>query len=221
VPGCRDAPFTCLRDHIAKHLGLKPNEKKPWEFTGKCPRCDTRGFGIKAGDHQRLVWNCYFGKCDAADIRQALIAAGINEAHLGGNAVRKLRAKLQEEERDPVRKLAAIGELLSDPGLRNGADLRISIAGVIYGEVPRDYRSFRSFAMELAGVGSTQSKDAACRWCRPAGSEGSSRSQVGQTAGQATSRTVGNRPNPGRKPTTPRSETDQRTSDDEPDRSAA
>lgn len=221
MPGCRDAPFTCLRDHIAKHLGLKPNQKKPWEFTGKCPCCETRGFGIKAGDHARLVWNCAIGKCDPADIRQALAAAGINEAHLGGYASRKLRAKLREEERDPARKLAAIGELLSDAGLRKGADLRISIAGIIYGGVPQDYRTFRSFAMELAGVGSTQSKDAASRWCRPAGSEGSTSCQPRQSAGQGTSRPVGNRPNPGRKPTTPRSGTDQRTSGDESDRSAA
>lgn len=110
---CRDEPITC-RTKIAGKFGLTPHKRRPWQFEGTCPRCGHGGFSITAGDQGRVplrhIWhcNCHRCGCDPAEVRAAMLDAGVADDCLGGYK-RKALATGGSSERDSLR--AAMAEM--------------------------------------------------------------------------------------------------------------
>jgi hypothetical protein len=165
--GCSATPITCREKHIAAKFGLTPRKAKPWQFEGKCPNCGHGGFSIIAGDQGhdplRHVWycNCFQCHCNAADVRAAMLSAGIPDACLGGYKRKDLASR--GDENDALR--AAMAGVLADDKIRALADLKLRMAEVLWGEAPADWEGFVAFA-ERAGVSRSKRYEAAARWGR-------------------------------------------------------
>lgn len=163
--GCRDTPITCRRT-IAARFGLIPHKQKSWQFGGPCPNCGHGGFSITAGDQGhfplRHIWhcNCHRCRCDPAEVRAAMIRAGIPDGCLGTYARRAAAAAgLAGDE------LRAAMQALLDEDIRAVADWRLRIAELLYGEAPKDWDGFIAFA-ERARVSRSKRYEAAARWGR-------------------------------------------------------
>jgi hypothetical protein len=162
--GCRDEPITC-RKKIAATLGLTANDKKSWQFEGRCPNCGHGGFSISAPDQRnvplRHIWhcNCHRCFCDKADVRTAMLDAGIPDACLGAYGRKPIAAR---DGGDLRRAMAAV---LADDSIRALADLKLRMAEVLWGDAPADWEGFVAFA-ERAGVSRSKRYEAAARWGR-------------------------------------------------------
>jgi hypothetical protein len=163
--GCRDEPITC-RQKIAARFGLEPHKHKSWQFGGACPACGHGGFSITAGDQGhfplRHIWycNCHRCGCDAAEVRTAMLRAGVDAGCLGGYA-----RKAAATGGDGGELRAAMEGVLADGGIRALADLKLRMAEVLWGAAPSDWDGFVAFA-ERAGVARSGRYDAAARWGR-------------------------------------------------------
>ena len=164
--GCRDEPITC-RKKIAGRLVLAPHKDKSWQFGGPCPNCGHGGFSITAGDQGHLplrhIWhcNCHRCRCDPAEVRAAMLGAGVPADCLGAYA-RKTAATRD----DPAGNLrTAMAAVLADDKIRALADLKLRMAEVLWGEAPSDWDGFVAFA-ERAGVSRSKRYEAAARWGR-------------------------------------------------------
>lgn len=74
-----DAPVRqCLEWHYAEHLAQVKITNGGRSLRARCPVCDgdRRSLGISAGEHLRIVWQCFAG-CDGNEVRRALRVAGI------------------------------------------------------------------------------------------------------------------------------------------------
>jgi hypothetical protein len=166
--GCRDEPITC-RKKIAARFGLAPHKDRSWQFGGACPCCGHGGFSITAGDQGRFpprhVWhcNCHRCRCDPADVRAAMLRAGVPGDCLGTFARNRPAAREHDGEAAGLR--AAMTLVLADDKIRALADLKLRMAEVLWGDAPADWDGFVAFA-ERAGVSRSKRYDAAARWGR-------------------------------------------------------
>lgn len=166
--GCRDEPITC-RKKIAARFGLLPHKDKTWQFVGACPGCGHGGFSITAADADyfalRHIWhcNCHRCRCDKADVRAAMVRAGIADDCLGAYARKGPAAREADGPADELR--AAMALVLADGKIRALADLKLRVAEVLWGEAPGDWEGFVAFA-ERAGVSRSKRYEAAARWGR-------------------------------------------------------
>ena len=94
---CDDDPRFCLGDHIRPHLeGWSSSGPRSHEYQACCPvrthadRHPSLSVGI--GDRRRIVWCCHAG-CSEADVRAALVRAGVPDGCLP-----RVRAQRTEDE---------------------------------------------------------------------------------------------------------------------------
>ncbi len=164
---CQTDPAKCRREHIARHLDdAKPDDG---DYEARCPKCGHSTFRISKPDRSkyRNIWTCACGrcKCSASDLRATLLQRGIPADCLGlyDGPIQKTIAP------DIARKLElAVRDILTVPRL-SPADIRLILAEAQGRVVPEEFRPFVKFAVSI-GIGSTQAKEAAKRWCRPADS---------------------------------------------------
>ena len=167
--GCRDEPITC-RKKIAARFGLIPHKDRTWQFGGPCPCCGHGGFSITAGEQGhfplRHIWhcNCHRCRCDPADVRTAMLRAGVSAECLGTYA-RKAAATRAPGDADSDALRNAMAAVLADDKIRALADLKLRMAEVLWGEAPGDWEGFVAFA-ERAGVSRSKRYEAAARWGR-------------------------------------------------------
>jgi len=67
----------CLYEHIAPKLAGAKITNGGATVRARCPVCgDPRTLTVSAGEHQRIVWNCFTG-CPRSEIRASLTRAGV------------------------------------------------------------------------------------------------------------------------------------------------
>lgn len=75
---CLDPIRQCLYEHIRPHLASADVENDGNRIRARCPACGTsRTLTISAGQHGRATYNCFNHHCDPAELRAALIKAGV------------------------------------------------------------------------------------------------------------------------------------------------
>lgn len=150
----------------AHAIKLRDAEQDGTDWEARCPVCGHGGFRISQPGRTRYrhIWvcNCRRCRCDAADVRAALLALGVMPGCLG------VYGTLRKASTDPnlgCALEAAARDVLCAPGLKP-ADIRVVLAEALGEKVPADYRGFARWAMSI-GIGRTQAYEAAARWCRP------------------------------------------------------
>jgi hypothetical protein len=82
-----DDPRFCLPDHVLPHLdGWTRSPTIPNQYYARCPAHGghKRSLGIRVGDQgRRIVWNCR-ADCSQAEVRAAMVAAGVPDGCLPG-----------------------------------------------------------------------------------------------------------------------------------------
>lgn len=203
---CGLTPRECRSKHIAAHL--RDADLDGEDFEAHCPCCGHGGFRISKAKARkyRNVWTCACGRChcNASALRAALLGLGIPLECLGvydGPVPKNIPPEVARNLDLAVRDIFAV------PHMRP-ADMRLVLAEAQGRNVPEVFKPFVKFAVSI-GIGTTQAKEAAARWCRPPDS------RPPQTGGAVvdTSRSTDanedvKRPRSGRHR---RSETDQRT----------
>jgi hypothetical protein len=162
--GCDQDDDACRERHVARHL--EDTERKGRDFESRCPRCGHQAFRVS---HPRVrayrhVWTCACKGCgcDAAELRAVLLKLDIPLACLGSYDGPVKRAV----DPDTARRVdLVIRDILAVPHLKP-ADIRIMLADAQGRKVPAKFGPFVKFAVGL-GIGATQAKEAAARWCRP------------------------------------------------------
>jgi hypothetical protein len=164
---CDLAADACRREHIARYL-VSP-EPDGTDYEAHCPACGHGGFRVSAARVRayRNVWTCAckLCRCTPGAIRAALLVRDIPAACLGiyDGPVRK------DIDPEAARTMSrAIGDILAVPHLRP-ADMRLMLAEAQGRKVPGEFGLCVKFAVSL-GIGKTQAKEAAGRWCRPSDS---------------------------------------------------
>lgn len=162
---CLATAQSCRADHVA--VKLAGAERKGTDFEAKCPSCGHGGFRVSqpSRSHYRHVWTCAcrLCRCSAADVRSALLAAGVLPGCLGAYGS---HPKAGTDPAASARIEQAARDIIAAPGLKP-ADMRIVLAEALGEKVPTDFRPFVKWAVSI-GIGRTQAYEAAARWCRPA-----------------------------------------------------
>lgn len=165
--GCLAPADRCRADHVAARLAAPERDGTDWE--AKCPSCHHGGFRVSqpSRSHYRHIWACACRrcKCSPADVRSALLAAGVMPGCLGSYGA---NGSTGTDPAAAARLQQAVDDILAAPGLKP-ADIRIVLAEARGQKVPGDYGTFVKWAMGI-GIGRSQAYEAASRWCRPADS---------------------------------------------------
>ena len=158
---------TCRAKHIAGRLDGA--ESDGGDYEARCPACGHGGFRISAARVRayRNVWTCACKRCRCSPgaVRVKLLGRDIPAACLGlyDGPVRK---DIDPETARAVNR--AIEDIYAVPHLKP-ADMRLMLAEAQGRKVPGEFGQLVKFAMSL-GIGKTQAKEAAGRWCRPSDS---------------------------------------------------
>lgn len=161
---CDLAADACRDRHIVRQLANAEADGADFEAT--CPACGHGGFRISAARVRayRNVWTCAckLCHCTPASLRAALLSRTILAACLG-NYEGTARREVDPEAAKAMDR--AINDILTVPRLCP-ADMRLMLAEAQGRKVPREFGPFVKFAVTI-GIGKTQAKEAAARWCRP------------------------------------------------------
>jgi len=158
---CARSPVACRIECIAPAAGCKPTRDRI-RIRGRCPICGTGGFTLGPPEqvtHLRHIWGCAACSASGETLRAALRQLGVSDDCLGLYG----RPKLAPSDAGGLRE--ALGVVLTNPKLRDPAELRMAVATAIWGDAPADYREFLEFARR-AGISRSRAYATAARWGR-------------------------------------------------------